>query len=302
MNAESARQLRLLDLQAIDTRLDQIAHARATCPQLAELADLEGKAAPHRRPAGPLAHRGRRRAARGRPGRVRRRSWCATGPPATRPGSTPARCGQGPQAIAARADLAGAAAERARGHRARGDGARRGRRVRRRRARAPGVASSPSGSPRSRRPATRRSPARRRGGRDRRAAADRGRRRSAPTCVTLYEKIRALNGGTGAAALRQRRCERLPARAEPGRDRSASGCAARGRGAALRGVPPHPGPHRRVRPVTRRLIVEADGGSRGNPGPAGYGALVRDADTGEVLAERAEPLGRRPTTSRSTAG
>lgn len=41
-----------------------------------------------------------------------------------------------------------------------------------------------------------------------------------------------------------------------------------------------------------RLVVEADGGSRGNPGPAGYGALVRDADTGEVLAERAESIGR----------
>jgi predicted nucleic acid-binding Zn-ribbon protein len=33
----------LLDLQAIDTRLDQIAHARSHLPQLAELADLEGK-------------------------------------------------------------------------------------------------------------------------------------------------------------------------------------------------------------------------------------------------------------------
>ena len=44
MNAESARQLRLLDLQAIDTRLDQIGHARTHLPQLAELADLLGKA------------------------------------------------------------------------------------------------------------------------------------------------------------------------------------------------------------------------------------------------------------------
>lgn len=44
MRAESARQQRLLDLQAIDTRLGQIAHARRTLPQLAELADLEGKA------------------------------------------------------------------------------------------------------------------------------------------------------------------------------------------------------------------------------------------------------------------
>ncbi|MGY1594211.1 bifunctional RNase H/acid phosphatase [Geodermatophilus sp. SYSU D00708] len=42
----------------------------------------------------------------------------------------------------------------------------------------------------------------------------------------------------------------------------------------------------------RRFVVEADGGSRGNPGPAGYGALVRDAVTGKVLAERAESVGR----------
>jgi ribonuclease H / adenosylcobalamin/alpha-ribazole phosphatase len=40
-----------------------------------------------------------------------------------------------------------------------------------------------------------------------------------------------------------------------------------------------------------KVIVEADGGSRGNPGPAGYGAVVRDAATGEVLVERAEGLG-----------
>ncbi|WP_104482773.1 bifunctional RNase H/acid phosphatase [Actinokineospora auranticolor] len=40
-----------------------------------------------------------------------------------------------------------------------------------------------------------------------------------------------------------------------------------------------------------RVIVEADGGSRGNPGPAGYGALVLDAETGAVLAERAEAIG-----------
>jgi len=40
-----------------------------------------------------------------------------------------------------------------------------------------------------------------------------------------------------------------------------------------------------------RLVVETDGGSRGNPGPAGYGALVRDPVTGRVLAERADYLG-----------
>ncbi len=44
MRAESARQQRLLDLQAIDTRLDQLAHARSHLPQIAELEDLQGKA------------------------------------------------------------------------------------------------------------------------------------------------------------------------------------------------------------------------------------------------------------------
>ena len=43
--------------------------------------------------------------------------------------------------------------------------------------------------------------------------------------------------------------------------------------------------------MSRRLVVEADGGSRGNPGPAAWGAVVRDADTGEVLAELAEVIG-----------
>jgi probable phosphoglycerate mutase len=43
--------------------------------------------------------------------------------------------------------------------------------------------------------------------------------------------------------------------------------------------------------MTDRVVVEADGGARGNPGPAGYGAVVRDAGSGEVLAERSESLG-----------
>lgn len=43
--------------------------------------------------------------------------------------------------------------------------------------------------------------------------------------------------------------------------------------------------------MTTRVVVEADGGSRGNPGPAGYGAVVRDAATGDVLAERKAALG-----------
>jgi probable phosphoglycerate mutase len=40
------------------------------------------------------------------------------------------------------------------------------------------------------------------------------------------------------------------------------------------------------------VVVEADGGSRGNPGPAGYGAVLRDAHSGEVIAEAAASIGR----------
>ncbi|QYB05212.1 bifunctional RNase H/acid phosphatase [Rhodococcus sp. USK10] len=40
-----------------------------------------------------------------------------------------------------------------------------------------------------------------------------------------------------------------------------------------------------------RVVVEADGGSRGNPGPAGYGTVVFAAADGAVLAERKDSLG-----------
>ncbi|MFM6966623.1 MAG: bifunctional RNase H/acid phosphatase [Rhodoluna sp.] len=41
----------------------------------------------------------------------------------------------------------------------------------------------------------------------------------------------------------------------------------------------------------QNLIVEADGGSRGNPGLAGSGACVIDADTGEVVLEVSKFIG-----------
>lgn len=51
--------------------------------------------------------------------------------------------------------------------------------------------------------------------------------------------------------------------------------------AELQGMPPHPGPHLRLWYLrhlgARGLVVEADGGSRGNPGSVGSGALVHDA-------------------------
>ncbi|MBW8752238.1 MAG: bifunctional RNase H/acid phosphatase [Propionibacteriales bacterium] len=39
------------------------------------------------------------------------------------------------------------------------------------------------------------------------------------------------------------------------------------------------------------VVVEADGGSRGNPGPAAYGAVLKDASTGDVIAEVGEAIG-----------
>ena len=44
--------------------------------------------------------------------------------------------------------------------------------------------------------------------------------------------------------------------------------------------------------MSKPVVVEADGGARGNPGPAGWGAVVRDADSGDVLAERSAAIGR----------
>ncbi|WP_139811471.1 reverse transcriptase-like protein, partial [Mycobacterium avium] len=41
-----------------------------------------------------------------------------------------------------------------------------------------------------------------------------------------------------------------------------------------------------------KVVIEADGGSRGNPGPAGYGAVVWTPDRGTVLAENKQAIGR----------
>jgi ribonuclease HI len=51
-------------------------------------------------------------------------------------------------------------------------------------------------------------------------------------------------------------------------------------------APTSPGPG-------RRLLIHTDGAARGNPGPAGLGAILRDAATGETVAELATYLGRR---------
>ncbi|MDO5673180.1 MAG: histidine phosphatase family protein [Actinomycetaceae bacterium] len=42
---------------------------------------------------------------------------------------------------------------------------------------------------------------------------------------------------------------------------------------------------------TADLVIETDGGSRGNPGEAGYGAVIRDGKTGEILCELSQYIG-----------
>jgi ribonuclease HI len=42
-----------------------------------------------------------------------------------------------------------------------------------------------------------------------------------------------------------------------------------------------------------RLLIHTDGAARGNPGPAGLGAVLRDASSGEIVAELARYLGTR---------
>jgi ribonuclease HI len=43
--------------------------------------------------------------------------------------------------------------------------------------------------------------------------------------------------------------------------------------------------------VADRLLIHTDGAARGNPGPAGAGAILRDAADGSVVAEIATFLG-----------
>jgi ribonuclease HI len=44
------------------------------------------------------------------------------------------------------------------------------------------------------------------------------------------------------------------------------------------------------RPATNAIKANIDGGARGNPGPAAYGVIVRDAG-GEIIAELSDYLG-----------
>jgi ribonuclease HI len=41
----------------------------------------------------------------------------------------------------------------------------------------------------------------------------------------------------------------------------------------------------------KKFIINTDGGARGNPGPAGIGVVISDAETGQIVEEHAKYLG-----------
>lgn len=56
--------------------------------------------------------------------------------------------------------------------------------------------------------------------------------------------------------------------------------------------PDPPSSNTPAKPSSELLIAHCDGGSRGNPGPAGYGAVIEDQN-GRILARLSEYLGKR---------
>nr|WP_284290832.1 Nif3-like dinuclear metal center hexameric protein [Angustibacter aerolatus] len=124
--APAADQARLLEVQAVDTRLDQIAHRRRTMPEHAEPAALETRSTQPARPGRGRADPQRRRPARGGEGRDRRRARAHAAHPRPHPARVGSGRAQGARVAAARGRHARAAAERAGGRRARGHGAARG--------------------------------------------------------------------------------------------------------------------------------------------------------------------------------
>src|SRR4029079_8704844 len=123
-----------------------------------------------------------------------------------------------------------------------------------------------------------------------------------PTCLASRRTDRRTRRRSGVAVRTAARSRRsgcgtaagTPVRRMPDRDRPRRACPnrrrSRRRGAALPRVRGNPvaGQGRRL----VKVIVEADGGSRGNPGPAGYGSVVWTADHEDVLADSKQAIGR----------
>src|SRR5690349_17094180 len=134
-----------------------------------------------------------------------------------------------------------------------------------------------------------------------RPAACRDRSAAPSICFSQRRTRGVLGSGTGRAL-------RTPACPRRGRCGTAAGATLRGlpdrdrqgrvgphlgrrrrRGASLPGVWRNPAASQGNRRV--KVIVEADGGSRGNPGPAGYGSVVWTADRAAIMAESKQAIG-----------
>ena len=271
-------QWRLLDVQAHDTRLAQLAHRRRTLPEHAELERLQLRrraladelvAAAHRQPPTCAASSRRPRPTSSR---------CAAASPATTHGS---QSGQGSakdmQALQHELGAARASARassrtpssrswRARGRRGAGG-----------RARGASAAGSTARSVRSNAaPRRNRGRHRRRGRHGVRSSRGRGRGRLRATCSRSTRRSATATAASARRGCYQRRCEgcRLELnptrhRAHPlGRHDAVLRCEECGR---ILVRTPTRVCEWSVRGRRAPLVVEADGGSRGNPGPAGSG-------------------------------
>lgn len=103
------------------------------------------------------------------------------------------------------------------------------------------------------------------------------------------ERLRKLAGEVHALMARfdeRPRIERVPREQNVAADRLAN----QGMNAAALGVKQEAGVPRRSPGDPKRATLHADGGARGNPGPAGIGAVLTD-DQGEVIGEIAQGIG-----------
>ena len=227
MKADPSAQVRLLDLQDLDSRADQLRHQRRSLPETAPsspsstatAAELDGQARDARIAVDDLDRRA---------GQGRRRRRAGQDPPRARPAADRPGPGQQPQghpADAAGDGLAGAPDHLARGRRDRGDGAARG---------GPDatldwltaqLAETDERDRRAHRRPRRRSSARsteRSRELDGAARADR-RASSRPTCSRSTTGSASSKGGVGAAAAARPAVQRLQARPRQRRARPRSG-------------------------------------------------------------------------------
>ncbi len=299
MKADPFRQLRLLDLQALDTRLAQLAHSRKVLPQHAEIAELEGHAKTLddelvrvRTAVGDVEREVAKAEAdvqlvRDRAERDRSRLDAGVGTSKDLLGlqhelETLARRQSELEDIelevmeraeALQSDLSELTAGRERltermdGLVAARDAAVAEPTRRPRRSPPPVPTSSPSAAPSSSRSTSESAP-----------TAGPGPRPCGPGAAEAASSSSTTSSSAGSRPPRR-------TRSSAARSAAASSCAPTSRGCRRRGATSRRRGRRRI---------------RGNPGVAGYGALVRDPGTGAVLAERAAPLGKQSTTSPST--